>query len=152
VKAALDEDGWIFGDVATQGLDKPYMVMSDDGPAITAAQLKSTNVQTRRESELMDADMDKLNRTMHQFGGYMVTIRGSRHFDFADRSLYSPIRRLTGAGAISPQRAHEIVEAYTLQFFSHYLLGKPAPLLAANHNPYKEVQFENWFVRNASTQ
>jgi predicted dienelactone hydrolase len=152
VKAALDEDGWVFGDVATHGLNKPYMVMSDDGSAITAAQLKSTNVQTRRESELMVADIGKLHRTMQQFGGYMVTIRGSRHFDFADRSLYSPIRRLTGAGAISPQRAHKIVEAYTLQFFSHYLLGKPSPLLAENHSPYEEVQFENWFAQNASTR
>ncbi len=151
VKAALDEDGWVFGDVATRGLDKPYMVMSEDGPPITAAQLKSTNVQTRRESELMNADTDNLNRTLQHFGGYMLTIRGSRHFDFADRSLYSPIRRLTDAGTISPERAHEIVEAYTLQFFSHYLLGKSVSLLATNHSPYKEVQFENWFAQNAST-
>jgi predicted dienelactone hydrolase len=152
VKAALDEDGWIFGDVATRGLDKPYMVMSDDSPAITAAQLKSTNVQTRRESELTDADIDNLKRTMHEFGGYFLTIRGSKHFDFADRSLYSPIHRLTETGTISPQRAHEIVEVYTLQFFSHYLLGKPSPLLAENQSPYKEVQFENWFAHNASTK
>ena len=32
VKAALNEDGWMFGDVATHGLDKPYMFMDDDTP------------------------------------------------------------------------------------------------------------------------
>ncbi|MGO8719730.1 MAG: alpha/beta hydrolase family protein [Acidobacteriaceae bacterium] len=152
VKAALNEDGWIFGEVATHGLDKPYLVMNDDGPAITAAQLNSTNVQTRRESKLTNADTDNLNHTMQAFGGYTLTIRGASHFDFSDRSLYSPIRRLTGAGTISPQRAHEIVEAYTLEFFSHTLLGTPAPLLAANRSPFKEVQFENWFAHNASTR
>ena len=126
--------------------------MSDDGPSITAAQLESKDVQTRRESQLTNIDIDNLNRTMRAFGGYTLTIRGSRHFNFTDRSLYSPLRRLTDSGMISPQRAQQIVEAYTLQFFAHTLQGQPAPLLAANNSPYKEVQFDNWFVRNASTQ
>jgi predicted dienelactone hydrolase len=151
VKAALNEDGWMFGEVATRGLDKPYLVMNDDGPPITATQLQSKDTQTRRESKLTNVDIDNLNHTFRTYGGYMLTIRGSRHFDFSDRPLYSPIRRLTEAGTISPARAHEITEAYTLQFFAHALQGKPAPLLAANDGPYKEVQFDNWFVRNAST-
>ena len=75
VKAALNEDGWIFGDVATRGLDKPYMVMNDDRPPITAAQLNSKDVQTRRESELTTIDIDNLNHTLGAFGGYMLTIR-----------------------------------------------------------------------------
>lgn len=152
VKAALNEDGWMFGEVATHGLDKPYLVMSDDSPAITATQLNSKDAQTRRESKLTNIDIENLNRTMGAFGGYMLTILGTRHFNFADRALYSPLRRLTDSGTISPQRAHKIVEAYTLQFFAHTLQGKPAPLLAANKSPYKEVQFENWFAHNASTQ
>jgi len=152
IKAALNEDGWMFGEVATRGLDKPYLVMSDDAPAITAAQLNSKDVQTRREAELDTIDIANFNHSLGAFGGYMLTILGTRHFDFADRSLYSPLRRLTDSGTISPQRAHKIVETYTLQFFAHTLQGKPAPLLAANNSPYKEVQFENWFAHNASTQ
>ncbi|HEY5253619.1 MAG TPA: hypothetical protein VIJ53_03135, partial [Acidobacteriaceae bacterium] len=151
VKAALNEDGWMFGEVATHGLDKPYMVMNDDSPAITAAQLNSKDVQTRRESKLTNIDIANLNHTMSAFGGYVLTILGTRHFNFTDRPLYSPLRRLTDSGPISPRRAHEIVEAYTLQFFAHTLQGKPAPLLAENNSPYKEVQFENWFAHNAST-
>ncbi len=151
VKAALNEDGWGFGDVATHGLDKPYFVLNDD-PGKVPAQLNPTDVQARRETELDDEDSDNLKRSMHRYGGYLLTILGSKHEDFSDRPLYSPLRRLTDAGTISPQRMHAIVEAYTLQFFSHTLLGKAAPLLAANHSPYKEVQFENWFVKNASTR
>ncbi|HTU50734.1 MAG TPA: hypothetical protein VMF56_09075 [Acidobacteriaceae bacterium] len=152
VKAALNEDGWVFGDVATHGLDKPYMFMDDDTPAIGAAQLHSADVQIRRESALDVADMGNFEKTMHTFGGYYVLIRGSKHFNFGDRSLYSPIRRWTDSGSVSPQLAHQAIEAYTLQFFSHYLLHRSAPLLAANHSPYKEVQFENWFAHKASTQ
>ena len=152
VKAALNEDGWMFGDVATHGLDKPYMFMDDDTPLVGAAQLHSADVQTRRESALDVADMDNFEKTMHTFGGYYVLIRGSKHFNFGDRSLYSPIRRWTDSGSVSPRLAHQAIEAYTLQFFSHYLLHQPAPLLVANKSPYKEVQFENWFAHNASTQ
>lgn len=152
VKAALNEDGWMFGEVATHGLDKPYLFMDDDTPMITPAQLKSANAQTRRESTLDVVDLENLDGTMRRFGGYYLMIRGSKHFNFADRSLYSPIHRLTDSGSISPRLAHRIIEAYTLQFFSHYLLHRPAPLLAANRSPYKEVQFENWFVQNATLQ
>ena len=150
VKAALNEDGWMFGDVTTHGLNKPYMVMSDAGPAITSAQLHSTDVETRSDAELNVQDEANLHRTMHQFGGYFLEIHEARHDNFRDRTLYSPLRRLTEGGTIPPQRAHQIVEAYTLAFFSHYLLNKPAPLLAAAAgSPYKEVQFENWFAQNA---
>jgi hypothetical protein len=141
----------MFGEVATRGLDKPYLVMNDDGPPILARRLESKNDQTRREAKLTNIDIENLDHTFRAFGGYMLTVRGSRHFDFSDRPLYSPIRRLTEAGTISPLRVHEITEAYTLQFFSHALQDKPAPLLAADNSPYKEVQFDNWFVRNAST-
>ena len=130
IKAALNEDGWMFGEVATRGLDKPYLVMNDDGPPIISTRLQSKDVQTRREAELTQIDIDNLNHTFRAYGGYMLTIRGSRHFDFSDRPLYSPIRRLTEAGTISAVRVHEITEAYTLQFFQHALQGKPAPLLA----------------------
>jgi Platelet-activating factor acetylhydrolase, isoform II len=150
IKAALNEDGWMFGQVATRGLDKPYLVMNDGGPPTTAIRLQSKDLQTRRESELTMLDMDNLTRSFRTYGGYMVTVRGARHFDFSDRPLYSPIRRLTEAGTISAARAHEITEAYTLQFFSHALQGKPAPLLAMNDSPYKEVRFDNWSLHNAS--
>ena len=150
VKAALNEDGWTFGDVATQGLDKPYMLMDDDIRGYSGA-IEFDGCTNSPRIRIGSADMDNFDKTMHRFGGYYVLILGSKHFNFSDRSLYSPIRRMDGLGTVSPKLAHQAIEAYTLQFFSHYLLHKPAPLLAANHSPYKEVQFENWFAHNAST-
>lgn len=141
VKAALDEDGWMFGDVSTHGLNKPFMVMYEDP--------SSSSLEGPKERELDAVDSANIHRSLRQFGGYIVTIFGTKHFNFADRSLYSPIRRLTDSGTISARYAHKIVENYTLQFFSHELLGTQAPLLAAIKSPYKEVQFENWYRQDA---
>src|SRR6185437_3900358 len=121
VKAVVNEDGWMFGDVSTYGLKKPYMVMSDDNPEPTTATLQSVNVQTRREAELNARDENNMKKTMQDFGGYFFPILGVKHDNFLDRVLYSPLRRLTEAGRISPRLGHRIIEDYTLQFFSHYL-------------------------------
>jgi predicted dienelactone hydrolase len=143
VKAALNQDGWMFGDVSAHGLDKPFLVMYEDP--------SSSSAESRQERRLDAIDSANIHRSLRQFGGFVVTILNTKHFNFADRSLYSPFRKLTDSGTISPRRAHAIVENYTLQFFSHALLGKPAPLLAAIKSPYKEVQFENWYRRDVLT-
>jgi len=93
-----------------------------------------------------------MDRTLRSFGGYFLVIGGATHDNFCDRPLYSPFRRLTGAGTIFPRRAHEIVEAYTLQFFSHILLHRPAPLLQETPSPYKEVHFESWSAHQAPSR
>lgn len=150
IRAAINEDGWMFGDVSTHGLNKPFLIMYEDNAEANPTP-NPPDVQSRRESKLDALDLINIHRTMHAHGGYILTLLGSRHNNFRDRSLYSPLRRLTEGGSIAPRRAHRIVEAYTLQFFCHYLLQRPAPLLAANTSPYQEVQFENWFAKNALT-
>ena len=65
--------------------------------------------------------MDNSDKTIY-FGGYYVLILGSKHFNF---STVRCIRRYAGwtdSGSVSPKLAHQAIEAYTLQFFSHYLL------------------------------
>lgn len=142
VKAALNEDGWMFGDVATLGLDKPYMMITDDLPEVTPG--ASADLQTRRVHAMNVRDEKSLDESLRRFGGYFVTIHGVTHNNFRDRALYSPVRRLNEAGTIAPARAHAIVEAYTLQFFSYYLLHKPAPLLTATSQPFWEVKLEKY--------
>lgn len=155
IHAALNEDGWAFGDVFTHGLDKPYLVMYEDSPSTTtdysAGDHQAAKAGPSREDELDSIDAANMRRSMQQYGGYFLLIRGTRHNNFRDRSLYSPIRRLTDRGTISPRLAHRIVEQYTLQFFAQYLKGKASPLLAATTSPYKEVQFQNWFAKDALT-
>jgi hypothetical protein len=71
-----------------------------------------------------------------------MTIHGTRHMNFADSPLYTPIKRLTDAGPIDPRRAMQIIDAYTLAFFEQYLNKAPAPLLEGPSPKYPEVELE----------
>jgi hypothetical protein len=58
--------------------------------------------------------------------------------------MFSPIHRLTGAGAINARRGLRIVDAYTLAFFEKYLNNAAAPLLDGASVDYPEVTLEKY--------
>ena len=60
--------------------------------------------------------------------------------NFCDSPLYSPLRRLTHAGRIRPERAMEIINACLLSFFQTYLNGHDDHLLVAPCPRYPEVE------------
>jgi hypothetical protein len=68
---------------------------------------------------------------------YDVTIAKSVHVNFSDLTL---LYALDSTG-IAPRRAHEIINAYTLQFFDQYLRGRPGELLNGPSTTYPEVSF-----------
>lgn len=129
VRAALNMDGWFFGDVAKYGLDKPLFIMSDDSPASPKEDLHSPNVVRRLRAEWMRQDIQRTDYTLEKFGGWYLVIRDSRHMIFSDRALYSPIRSLRESGAVDSRAAHQIIESYSLAFFSKYLKGETSRLL-----------------------
>jgi pimeloyl-ACP methyl ester carboxylesterase len=75
--------------------------------------------------------------------GYFVQVPGMFHIDATDLDLVSPLAPAFGlVGPIGSQRAHEIINAYTLAFFDTHLKEKPADLLEGSSAPYPEVIFE----------
>lgn len=142
VKAALNMDGWTFGDVGIHGLAKPFMVFYEEkGQTIpTEAQLHAQSPAERAFWQFSAEDYARVNSGMRKNGGYLLFLEGARHVDFTDRSLLSPLRRFTGGGPIDPVRAHSITNRYTLAFFAHTLKGEDQPLLAQNPAPYSEVE------------
>jgi predicted dienelactone hydrolase len=144
VLAALNMDGWIFGEVSEAGINKPYMQMSDDEPLPTEVDLRSSNLNHRGRAELNFEDSRNVDRSLSRFGGYRLKIRGAGHMNFTDRTIYSPIRKFSEAGSIDPRRAQSIVEDYTLAFFSKYLKGSDELLLEQEPSPYREVEFKIW--------
>jgi dienelactone hydrolase len=146
VKAALDMDGWTFGDVATHGLTKPLMFIFEDkhGVLPSREQLNSGSPQDRMQWEFSVEDFAHVTNTLRSHGGYLLFIAGTRHVNFTDRSLLSPARSLTGGGTLDPTRAHVIVNAYTLAFFSHFLNGQKESLLDADPAPFGEVEFHGF--------
>jgi dienelactone hydrolase len=146
IRAAVNMDGWMFGDLWRQNFSRPLLLIYSEqfppSPEVMQAGLKSSDRNKRLVTQLDLADLANVNRTLSTCGGYVAAIRGAKHFNFSDRALYSPFRRLTEAGSIVPGRAYRIIDEYTLAFFNEALNQTPAPLLH-NAAPYPEVQFES---------
>jgi predicted dienelactone hydrolase len=70
----------------------------------------------------------------------VISIDGTRHFDFSDLPLLSPIAPQLGLkGPLNGARVTEIVNAYLLEFFDGTLNGKSSGLLEGE-SPFMEVK------------
>lgn len=143
-KAALDMDGWLFGDAAQDGIAQPLMVLSDDTPLPGPAELASARADTRFMAQLNLADSQRTAAIMQRFGGTRATIVGARHSNFSDLPLVWPVRRMVGAGPVPPAQAHRLVSAYANAFFGKHLNGEDAPLLRPGAAPLDGVRLERW--------
>jgi predicted dienelactone hydrolase len=71
-----------------------------------------------------------------------ATILGTKHYDFTDLPLLTPLAaRLGLKGPIDGRRVMYIVDAYSLHFFDKYLLGRPTDLLDGPSAQFLEVKF-----------
>ena len=71
----------------------------------------------------------------------VISIDGTKHFDFSDLPLFSPIAPQLGLkGPLNGARVTEIVNAYLIGFFEQTLNGTPSPLFSGNFDDYSEVQ------------
>ncbi|MFM8369447.1 MAG: alpha/beta hydrolase family protein, partial [Chloroflexota bacterium] len=69
----------------------------------------------------------------------VVKIKGTRHYDFSDLPLFSPIAPQLGLkGPLNGKRVTEIVNAYLIDFFEMTLRGKPSELFDGE-SPFSEV-------------
>jgi hypothetical protein len=76
--------------------------------------------------------------------GYFVRVPGTFHSNFTDIPNWSPLIAWIGlAGPIGAQRAHDIINAYSLAFFDRHLSGHPATLLDGPARDDPDVLFES---------
>jgi hypothetical protein len=146
LKAGINMDGMLFGEVADAGVAQPFFFMSCDGSLPSEADLQAPDPRRRLHMRMLDLDIRRIRKSLARFGGYYLTIRGSTHSNYSDRPLYSPSRRLTDAGPIDTQRAFEVINVYTLAFFNRYLKGTQQDLLEQQCNDYSEADFEHHMV------
>jgi dienelactone hydrolase len=135
VKAVIDQDGQLFGDVWEKGTSRPVMLMHhgnedkapkpDDGPFMKAM-IDLTRVYDRTFLEKSTNDW------------YEITIAKTQHGHFSDFMLFFP----KNPAELEPQRAHEIITAYTMAFFDKYLRGQKGGLLEGPSAAYPEVTFK----------
>ncbi len=75
---------------------------------------------------------------------YGVIIRGTRHLNFADLVLYSPVLKFTKTfGPIDGYRMAEVLNDYTLAFFDEHLKGETSSLLDGPSPDHPDVEFQS---------
>ena len=135
VKAVVDQDGQLFGDVRDKGTSRPFMLMHhglEDKPP------KPEQTDVMKEMSAMTKAWDRSLIDHSKNDWYEITIAKTQHGHFSDFLLF--FRR--NPAELDPHRAHEIITAYTLAFFDKYLRGQNSDLLKAPSDQYSEVTFK----------
>jgi hypothetical protein len=71
----------------------------------------------------------------------VISINGTKHFDFSDLPLLSPIAPQLGLkGPLNGKRVTEIVNSYLLDFFETTLKNKPPSLFDGSFNDFGEAK------------
>jgi predicted dienelactone hydrolase len=141
-KAGINMDGFPFGNAHIRGVKQPFMHLQSDRSLadISEEELVSMNMTPQK----LQRYSIEWNRRMQRIcgRGYIMKIRGTKHFDFSDCPLWTPLTSWIGfTGKIAPKRIHVIINAYTLAFFDKHLRGKGSPLLSGPSLQYAEVAF-----------
>jgi predicted dienelactone hydrolase len=149
VRAAVDLDGQLFGDVPETGTDRPILLFHggvepevpepEEGEEGTdpEAQAREQAAVMQELIEMVESDYRSLVESSTG-DRYRVTVQGASHGHFSDLVLFAP----SAPGQLEAARAHEILNALTLQFFDKYLRDRAAPLLDGQDRPFPEVELE----------
>ena len=141
IRACLVMDAAMSTDVVQAGLNRPSMWITRDAATM--------RLERKRAGGWPEAEIEAHQTSMRAAfeglsgAGYFVRVPGMFHSNFTDISIWTPISSLLGfAGPIDPQRAHAIVNAYTLAFFDRHLSGHKVELLEGPSTQYPEADFE----------
>ena len=142
LKACLVMDVWMTADVVHSGLRQPSMWITR--PADTMRLERQEDGGWSEPAIALTLSTMRAVYTHLPGDGYFVQVPGMFHIDFTDLDLLSPIF-IPGfsGGPIGSQRAHEIVNAYSLAFFDKHLKGEPQALLDGPSKHYPEVIFSS---------
>ena len=128
-------------------MDAPICCRGQVGPAAARhGDAASMRLERQQAGGWPDAEIEAHKTSMRAVyeslpgDGYFVRVPGMFHSNFTDIASWTPLSRLLGlSGPIDKQRAHGIVNAYSLAFFDRHLLGRPATLLNGAAKQYPEA-------------
>lgn len=129
-KAVLGMDPFmrpVSAEVIENGISQPSFFMFSQGWA---------DLVDSKNNKLFD---QFLPSTTNNAG--VIVINGTKHFDFSDLPLLSPIAPQLGLkGALNGKRVTEIVDTYLLDFFEMTLNNKPSALFSGVFDDFSEVK------------
>ena len=142
LRAALLEDAFMPTSVVDAGLTQPVMFITRDA--------ESMRLERQVAGGWPESDIHETIDTMRAVyedlpgEGYFIEVPGMFHLDMTDAPLFSSFAPWPGfSGPIGGDRAHQIVNAYSLAFFDRSLRGRSAPLLEGPSPRFPEVHFES---------
>ena len=140
LQACLFMDAPMPVDVVKSGLQQSAMWITRDADTM--------RLERRLSGGWSEADISDHQTSMRavfdNLGGarYFVQVPGMFHVNLTDIPYWSPLLPWLGVtGPIQAQRAHEIINAYSLAFFNRHLLGRAEGLLDGPASQYPEVAF-----------
>ena len=141
LRACLMMDAPMPISVVQAGLKKPSMWITRDADVM---RLERQRAGGWPEDEI-HAHLTSMRAVYESLEGegYFVQVDGIFHSNFTDIPAWSPLVRWLGAaGQMDVQRAHEIINAYSVAFFDRELKGLQEPLLEGPAKEYPEVRIE----------
>jgi predicted dienelactone hydrolase len=141
-RACLVMDAAMPTAVVENGLQQPTMWITRDA--------ETMRLERRRAGGWSEAEIYAHHTSMRAVfeslpgDGYFVQVSGMFHVDMTDGPLLWPLlaSRLGLSGPIGVQRAHHIVNAYSLAFFDRYLKGRRPAMLNGPAAPFPEVSLQ----------
>lgn len=128
-KAGVTEDAWMIPfsrEMLTTGLEQPFFFMQSEGWSGERNTLMFDTLFANSASPITA----------------VLSINGTKHYDFTDIPMLTPLAPLIGLkGPINAQRGLSIINAYTLAFFDQTLKEIPSPLLDGQSEDYPETIF-----------
>ncbi len=128
-KAGLTEDAWLVPfsrEMLTTGVEQPFFFMQSESWSGERNTLMFDTLFANSKSPITA----------------MLSINGTKHYDFTDIPMLTPLAPLIGLkGPIHAQRGLSIINAYTLAFFDQTLKNNPSPLLDGQSPNYPETIF-----------
>ncbi len=130
VRAAGNLDGAHFDEPHAEPIGIPFLYfLSEETYIPETGEIEAAAGEHRRWLRFLAEDTQQIRESMEKAGGFWIRLLDSRHSNFCDSPLYTPLRRLTGAGTIPAQEAMKVVNSYLIAFFRSELLGHDEPLL-----------------------
>jgi len=121
-RAGINLDGLQSGDLIDRPMERPFMFMQSEGAG----------------------NINRLFFERAKNDAYYVVVKGTKHFNYSDFSMFSPDYQKAGIlGSIEGARMEGIMNGYVLAFFDRYLKGKDTPLLKGVPANYPEVEFNS---------
>ena len=127
-------------EVVKSGLQQPALWITRD--------VETMRLERRRSGGWLEEEISEHQTSMRaafarsQGAGYFVQVPGMFHVNLTDIPYWSPLLPWLGiTGPIDAERAHHIINAYSLAFFNQHLLGRTEALMDAPASQYPEVIF-----------